>query len=315
MYGITAIQNMTGAAMVTPTFDGSFISRWTAYIDASPKTVQTYTRAIRQFAGYMRDQNITAPSRDDVIGYRDSLKAAGKKPATVDAYLMAVKIFFKWTDAEGLYPNVASRVKGEKIDDTFKKDYLTSRQAAALLQSIDRTTESGKRDYSMLALMITTGLRTVSIINANIEDIRPAGDDIVLFYQGKGHDEKAQFVKLAPQVEAALREYLNARTDRDGKAPLFTSIAHRNAGERMTTRSISRICKDRLKEIGIDSDRVTAHSLRHTAAVLNLINGGTIEETQDLLGHATSAITRRYSHMMQRANNHSENRIAAAVFA
>jgi integrase/recombinase XerD len=314
MNAITAYQTTNGGLMIQQ-FDNSLFARWTAYIDAAPKTVQTYTRAIKQFAGYMSDQSIATPTREDVISYREYLRDAGKKPTTIDAYLMAVKTFFKWTAAENLYPNIADRVKAEKLDNTFKKDYLTSRQAAALLKNIDRTTINGLRDYAILSLMITTGLRTISIIRANIEDIRTAGDDMALYYQGKGHAERAQYVKLAPQVEDAIRAYLTARGEKNGAAPLFTSISHRNDGERMTTRSISRICKDRLKEIGIDSDRVTAHSLRHTAAVLNLMNGGTLEETRDLLGHTTTAITQNYTHMIQRANNHSENRIAAAVFA
>ena len=48
----------------------------------------------------------------------------------------------------------------------------------------------------------------------------------------------------------------------------------------MTTRSISRVAKNHLIEIDLNSDRLTAHSLRHTAATLNLLNGGTVEETK-----------------------------------
>ena len=311
MYSITAIQN-TGAAMVAPTFDGSFITRWTAYIDASPKTVQTYTRAIKQFAVYMNDNAITAPTREDVIAYRDALDAAGKKPTTVNAYLMAVKVFFQWTETTGLYPNVANRVKEKKIDkDVFFKDYLTEEQAAALLQSIDRTTLSGKRDFAMLSLMLTTGLRTISISRANIEDVGRG----VLYYQGKGHASRVQYVKLAPQVAAAISDYLNARGETDTTAALFASTAHRNAGERMTTRAISGIVKNHLKQIGLNNDRLTAHSLRYTAGVLNLKAGGTLEETRDLLGHTSTSITERYTHMVQRERNNSECRIAGAIFA
>jgi integrase/recombinase XerC len=82
----------------------------------------------------------------------------------------------------------------------------------------------------------------------------------------------------------------------------------------MTTRSISRIVKDRLIEAGFDSDRLTAHSLRHTAATLNLLNGGTVEETKQLLRHSNINTTLIYSHALERAKNDSENRIARAIF-
>ena len=71
---------------------------------------------------------------------------------------------------------------------------------------------------------------------------------------------------------------MRKKKQRNPKAPLFGSIAHRNSGERMTTRSISRTAKERLIAVGLDSDRLTAHSLRHTAATLNLLNGGKAPE-------------------------------------
>jgi integrase/recombinase XerC len=183
-----------------------------------------------------------------------------------------------------------------------------------LLGAIDHSTLKGMRDYAMLSLMVTTGLRTISIIRADIGDIRTAGDDTALYYQGKGHEEKADYVKLAEPVEEAIRAYLRARGETDPKAPLFGSIANRNSGGRMTTRSISRVAKEHLIEVDLKSDRLTAHSLRHTAATLNLLNGGTVEETQQLLGHSNINTTLIYSHALERAKNNSEQRIAKAIF-
>ena len=288
-------------------------SRWTSYIDASPKTVETYTKNISRFFAYLNENGIAQPQREDIVAYRDYLKL-GHKPTTVQGYLAAVKLFFQWTAQEGLYPDVAQRVKGAKLDTEHKKDYLTTKQVARLLGAIDRSTLKGMRDYAMLSVMVTTGLREISIVRANIGDIRAAGDATALYYQGKGHEEKADYVKLAEPVEEAVRAYLKARGETDPQAPLFSSIANRNTGERMTTRSVSRVAKDRLISVGLESDRLTGHSLRHTAATLNLLNGGTVEETQQLLGHANINTTLIYSHALERAKNNSEERIAKAIF-
>lgn len=287
--------------------------RWTSFIDASPKTVETYSKAVKQFFIYIQENGNRQPQREDILAYRDYLKK-GHKPTTVQSYLAALKIFFQWTEQENIYPNIAGRVKGAKINKGHKKDYLTTKQVNKLLGAIDRSTLKGKRDFAMLSLMVTTGLRTISIIRADVEDIRAAGDATALYYQGKGHEEKADYVKLAEPVEDALRDYLRTRGATDGKEPLFSSIAHRNAGDRMTTRSISRIAKEHFIEVGLESDRLTAHSLRHTAATLNLLNGGTIEETQQLLGHQNINTTLIYSHALERAKNNSEKRIAKAIF-
>ena len=286
---------------------------WTSFIDASPRTVETYSKAIKQFFRYLQGKGIKQPQREDIVAYREYL-SKDHKPTTVQSYLAAVKLFFQWTEQEKIYPNIAQRVKGAKLDTEHKKDYLTKKQVSKLLKSIDRSTLKGKRDYAMLSLMVTTGLRTVSIINANVEDIRAAGDATALYYKGKGHQEKATYVKLAEPVEEAIRDYLKARGRADGKEPLFTSTAHRNNGGRMTTRSISRVAKESLIDIGLDSDRLTAHSFRHTAATLNLLNGGTVEETQQLLDHKNINTTLIYSHALERAKNNSEKRIAKAIF-
>ena len=311
MESLTIIENTALAERRTVTAE--LFSRWTSFIDASPKTVDTYGKAINQFLRYLAENGIAQPTRETVVEYRDYLKQ-DHKPTTVQSYLAAVKLFFQWTEQEGLYPNVARRVKGAKIDNEHKKDYLTSRQVAKMLGAIDRSTLKGLRDYAMLSVMVTTGLREISIVRANIGDIRAAGDETALYYQGKGHEEKADYVKLAEPVEEALRAYLKARGETDGKAPLFSSIANRNTGERMTTRSVSRVAKERLIAVGLESDRLTGHSMRHTAATLNLLNGGTVEETQQLLGHANINTTLIYSHALERAKNNSEKRIANAIF-
>lgn len=293
-------------------FSSELFSRWIAFIDAKEKTVQTYNRAIKQFIYYMAEQGIKQPTRADILAYREYLSRE-HKPTTVQSYLMAVKQFFKWTAQEGLYPNIAENVKGAKLDTGFKKDYLTSKQVKKLLTTIDTSTLKGLRDYAILLLMVTTGLRTVEVERANIEDLRTVADFTALHIQGKGHEEKLQYVKVEEPVEDAIRAYLAARGKAAATEPLFTSIANRNSGGRMTTRSISRIAKENMIAADLNSDRLTAHSLRHTTATLNLLNGGTPEETMQLLRHANLNTTLIYSHALERAKNNSEARVTKAI--
>ena len=288
-------------------------SRFIDFVDAKPKTIETYTRALKQFFAYLYRNNINQPQRADIIAFREDLKATGHKPSTIQNYITTVRLFFQWTEQEHIYENVAAHIKGSKIDQGHKKDYLTGKQVKALISDIDRTTEQGQRDYAILSLMITTGLRTIEIIRADIGDLRAVANDTVLYVQGKGHDEKTDFVKVSEPVEKAIREYLKNR-QADDSQPLFTSEANRNKGGRMTTRSISRIVKENLISAGFNSDRLTAHSLRHTAATLNLLNGGTIEETQQLLRHTSINTTMIYSHHLDRMRNNSEDRVAKAIF-
>jgi integrase/recombinase XerC len=308
---------LTAAGANSPTcseLSAELFSRWTAYIDGSERTKATYTANIKRFSDWLSVNQIRHPERADVIRYRDELKQK-YKPATVHGYLVAVKLFFQWLEQEKLYPDIAKHIKGAAVDPYHKKDPLTSKQAAAVLDSIDENTAAGLRDYAIIALMLTTGLRTRSIILADIGDIRTLGEHTVLYYQGKGHEEKADFVKLSEPVLKAIQRYLKARGGEPApELPLFASNAHRNAGERMTTRSISRIVKNALKAAGLESDRLTAHSLRHTAATLAMVHGASLQEVQQLLGHKNINITMVYLHTLERTRNTSTDRVTAAIF-
>lgn len=290
-------------------------NNWIGFIEGTPKTVSTYTRAIKQFYTWAQDNGISRPSKADIRAYRDYLTEQ-HKPATVQLYLTAVKRFYAWAEEEGLTENIAKNVKsGVKISTEHKKDYLTSAQIKRLLASIDRSTLTGKRDFAIISLMITTGMRTIEISRANVEDLGIRGDFTALYYQGKGRSEKAEFKKVAEPVEEAIKDYLRARGKVNPSDALFASTANRNEGQRLTTRSISRLIKDRLIGAGLESDRLTAHSLRHTCGTQNLINGGSLEETQLLLGHKNINTTMIYNHAISRDNSNAEARIAEAIFS
>lgn len=294
---------------ITEDLFNSFIE----YLDASPKTVETYTRAVRQFFKYIYENGINQPTREDVIAYREYLKDT-HKPTTVQNYIVAVRLFFQWTEQKGLYPNVAEHIKGAKLDKNHKKDYLTSRQVKKVLETAKEESLQGLRDYAILALMFTGGLRTIEVSRANIEDLRTAGDCEVLYLQGKGHEEKTDYIKLIPEVEDAIRAYLKARGSVDPTEPLFTSTSNNSKGERISTRTVSGIVKTALKNAGYDSDKLTAHSTRHTAVTLALMGGQKLEEVQQFARHKNLATTLIYAHNIDRAKNNCEATIAKAIF-
>ena len=289
-------------------------NRFIAYLDAAPATVATYTKALRRFFGYLSTKGIGQPKRADILSYRDELSNTGHKPTTVQNYIAAVKVFFSWTAQEGLYPNVAERINGAKLDRDHKKDYLTSRQVKGILGSIDRDSLQGLRDYAVFALMVNGGLRDIEVSRADIRDLRAAGENTVLYVQGKGRTERNEYVKISAPVEKAVRAYLAARGEANEGEPLFTSLSNNSQGGRLTTRSISRIIKTRLKGAGYNSDRLTAHSLRHTAVTLSLLAGKDITEVQQFARHANIATTMIYNHSLDKAKNGCSEAIAQAIF-
>lgn len=301
------------AIVAQKTITEDLFTSFIEYLDASPKTVETYTRAVRQFFKYIYENGISQPTREDVIAYREYLKDT-HKPTTVQNYIVAVRLFFQWTEQKGLYPNVAEHIKGAKLDKNHKKDYLTSRQVKKVLETAREESLQGLRDYAILALMFTGGLRTIEVSRANVEDLRTAGDSEVLYLQGKGHEEKTDYIKLMPEVEDAIRAYLKARGAVEPTEPLFTSTSNNSKGERISTRTVSGIVKTALKKAGYNSDKLTAHSTRHTAVTLALMGGQKLEEVQQFARHKNLATTLIYAHNIDRAKNNCEATIAKAIF-
>ena len=284
------------------------------FIDASPNTIRTYRGSLKQWFIYLRQNQIVQPTAETVRQYRDYLQENGKKPTTVKNYIIAVKRFFQWTEEAGLYPNIAKHIKSGRLSKNFKRDYLTGSQSRQILAHIDQSTIKGKRDYAMLVTMLTMGLRTIEVTRANIEDIRTKGNTTVLYVQGKGHDEKDDLIRMPQHVESAIRDYLSVRKANDLSEPLFTSTSNHNVDGRMTTRSIRRIVKTAFISAGYDSPRLTAHSTRHTAATLSLLNGASLQQTQELLRHRNIGTTEIYAHNIDATTNPAATDVEKAIF-
>lgn len=299
---------------VTTVITYDTFERFISYLDASPKTIETYTKALRQFFNYIGLHGIRKPQREDVLAFRDDLKASGLKPTTVQNYITATRIFFKWTAQEGLYPNIAEHVKGAKLDKNHKKDYLTSRQAKEVLAGVQTDSEEGLRNYAILSLMVTGGLRTIEVSRADVEDLRTVGESTVLYIQGKGREEKTEYIKISAPVEKAIRSYLKARENVEEGQPLFTSTSNNSKGKRITTRTVSGVVKTALRNAGYDSTRLTAHSLRHTAITLALLAGREITEVQQFARHANLNTTMIYNHALDQAKNGCSDAISSAIF-
>ena len=274
---------------------------------------RTYKRSLRQFVEWLTREKIQNSTRETILAYKGHLEAQGLSSLTLSNYLVAVRKFFEWTEGIKLYPNVARGVKGAKQSRSFRKDPLTVDQAKELLVSVPRSTLQGKRNFALLNLMVRTGLRTIEIVRANVGDIRQEGGEAVLWIQGKGRDAKDEFVLLTKDTLKPIRVYLRARGDTGDKSPLFTSLSNRNKNKRLTTRSVSGIVKQLLRSMGLDSGRLTAHSLRHTSITLALQGGATIQEAQALGRHANINTTLIYAHNINRIAHAPERRIDAVL--
>lgn len=295
-------------------FDNNMLLRFIGFLDVSKKTANTYRKALKQLMSYFKVHGVVYPQVGDILNFKRELADKGRKPATIALYLSAIRRFFQWTAKTGIYSNIAAGIKSPKMAKEHRKDCFSGMQIKSIMSGIKRNSLEGLRNYAMFALILSCGLRTIEVARANIGDIRTVAGVSMLFIQGKGRTDKTDFVKLAPKVEQAINDYLKARGIFNPDEPLFSSNSRRNSGQRLTTTTISSVCKKAMIKAGFNSSHLTAHSLRHTAITTALLSGMSLADVQQFARHSSINTTMIYNHAINRMNSQCENVIANAFF-
>ncbi|MBR4903692.1 MAG: tyrosine-type recombinase/integrase [Selenomonadaceae bacterium] len=288
------------------------VAKWIAFAQVKPASVRAYTKGVKNFFAFVKTNDISNITREVLIGYKEYL-GVKYRAATANLYMTATKLFIGFLYQQSIIPvNVADRIKNFKVSEQHTKDALSAQATKKIIAAFDTATLKGKRDKAIYTLMTTCGLRCVEVMRANVGDLVTRGEKIFLQVQGKGRDDKAECVEVPAPVMNLINMYLADRAGVVDDAPLFASVSHRNFGGRLTTTSISRIIKETLRNNGINSSRITAHSLRHTCANTMILNGVDLRRVQEVLRHKNITVTQRYLHELDRYNNGGENICAAA---
>ena len=259
--------------------------------DIRENSRNVYRRGLLYFFKWVEKtgRTISKLTRADIITFKDSLLNTHSN-LSVASYLVALRRFYEWAEGNKHYPNIAKGIKSPKRKNAYLKEHLRENQITDLLAHFEGNT----RDYAIVNLLLRTGLRCIEVVRANVEDITFKGGQRILRVWGKGRDEKDAFVVLTDKAYAPIRAYLDTRGTTTHKEPLFISTSNRNLKGRLTTRSISKICKEGFRAIGIDGKEYTAHSLRHTTAVL-LLKNGSLADVQSVLRHSSPATSQIYT--------------------
>ena len=289
-----AIKQAQDIATVIPQRIEELVDSFINSQDVKLSSKLLYRRTLKQYFNWVDKKNylLSEIARPQLLEYKDELLLSGMSSLTVGSYITSVRRFYEWTEANKFYPNVAKGIKTPKRKQQFKKQPLLPAQATELLNYYQ---DKALRDYAIITLLLRTGLRTIEVIRASVEDITYKGSQRVLLVQGKGRDERDNFVVLTDKTYQPIAQYLATRGSINSSEPLFTSTSNNSKGERLTTRSISYIAKEGLKAIGLDERSFTAHSLRHTTAVNILRAGGSLETAQFTLRHSNPATTQIYT--------------------
>ena len=202
--------------------------------------------------------------------------------------LSSLKSFFKYLTVrtKQLTENPVADLEYPKLRKSLPK-YLTLEQSAALLKAVSG--QNQERDYAILLLFLTCGIRRSELVGLNITDVYEDRIRVV----GKGNKER--FVYFGTPCRRAIDAYLPIRQKMvlsDNRA-LFGS---RN-GNRISTDAVHALVKKAFLKAGLDASQFSAHKLRHTAATMMLSGGVDVKTVQEVLGHENLNTTQIYTHI------------------
>ena len=266
--------------------------------EKSPETRGTYRRALNEFERYHATRAARPSSRfrfveADVEAYKTYLMDERElSQVSVSTYLTALRRLCDYLVARGdLDENPARGVKGNRRPQSHSRGVLRAGEVETLFEAVPQTTEIGRRDRALMALMVYGGLSEVELVRADVGDVDRTLMGTYLLVQGKGRQSKDERVELDPAALDPLEIYLLGREGAGPSAPLFVSHGHRSAGTRLNTRSVRGRVNTHLRAAKLKRRGISPHSLTHTAALIWLNAGMPVEEVRRRMRHGTLETT------------------------
>lgn len=272
-------------------------------IDNAETTKQAYRKSLQYWITWSvkNDCRLHDPVPADLIRYKTYLVTSGRSAATIDSYFISIRRFLSWCSEMGyLKQNPAASLKWQRDKHgIFIKQALTLREVEKLLAVHDQNTPVSRRNFALIDLMSFTGLRCIEVTRLNIKDIKKAAKRWHLQVWRKGQNQRGGIITVPYDRIKPIHEYWKYRSgSMEEDQPAFVNHSPRSNNTRLTPVCISRIIKESLRKIGLDSNRYTAHSLRHTAATLAYFAGSEYFEIGNMLGHQSPRQTEHYIHSL-----------------
>lgn len=290
---------------LAPTLQTFFTDRLMGQRQASPHTIAGYRDAFRLLLRFAAEKTCAQPCDLDIGDLDAPLVAAFLNHLETERHnsvrtrnhrLAAIHSLFSYAALR--HPEHAASIQRVLAipPKRFERNlvtFLTDEEVEALVTACDRTTWTGRRDHAMIVLAIQTGLRISELASLSCADV-VLGAGAHVHCVGKGRKQRR--TPLVAHTTAVLRVWLAERQG-SSPGPLFPTVTgralSRDAIERRITQHVStasRACPS------IRTKNVTAHTLRHTAAMRLLLSGVDVTVIALWLGHEQVSTTNIYLH-------------------
>jgi len=297
---------------VKPTRFAHYLNKYfTVYLPSvgghTPATVDSYRYAFMMFLTYMEDCGVVADvldinhlSRQSISGFLDWLQVSrNNSTATRNQRQAAINSFVRYLMYE--FPDGLAefqQILALPIKKAPKKEipYLKTDDVKSLFKQVGNTTVSDVRNFAILTLLYTTGIRVSELIGIKVKDVS-LGKPSTLLVHGKG--QKSRYVPLPSHTVAALQDHIKCcGLDEPNHLSGWLFVNHMK--KQFTRQGINYISKKyfdmaKTENPNIVADRCSPHIIRHSVAMGLVDSGVDLIYIRDLLGHVSVTTTEVYA--------------------
>lgn len=233
------------------------------------------------------EREVNTITQDDFWDWISIMREAEKKTTSINHYLRDMRTFFNWCmKPEKGYIQVPFKIPQLKGQEEPIK-LFTDEQINALLEKPRKKDNFVTwRTWAIVNWVLGTGNRAATVCEVKIEDINFKAKQIALRHT---KNKKLQTIPLSTALEKVIKEYMRLyRHDAQPYHYLFPSVAGVQLTTNANRQAFEKYCSER------EVNRHNLHGLRHNFAKSWVQNGGNVFQLQQILGHATLDMTRKY---------------------
>lgn len=258
----------------------------------SENTILTYGYLFNQWMRYCINKGITDIDDIDTDALRNyfvKLQQDGYSPATVQDVYRSLKALWHWWEQEDIVQyNPMTKVERPKHRQERGRVFTAS-EIDIMLDYWNKETFIGLRNYTIIAILLGTGLRKAELLQLRLDDIDADSRTMTVF--GKGG--KYRDVPISRKLWKIMSVYIKNRNEYVGKSSGWLIVSR--YGGRLTVGGVNKVFADLKRDTSIPTRKLSAHTLRRTYATAFLTNGGNLFVLQEILGHSDIATTRIYA--------------------
>lgn len=266
-------------------------------------TIKSNGYAIILFLRFLNSigrKHLESVTREDLSAFIEHEQDRGMKPNTVSGRLRALNAFFAFLiEGEAIHPDVLKRKMHIKVPDALPRA-IDPEDIKQLLSVIKKP-----RDRSMIMVLLRTGLRIGELLTITLEDVNMNENRIEIFEAHK--NRVGRVVYISDDALRALKRWIALRD------PHQHYLFYGRQGGSLCYEAARTMFTNYLDKAGLSHKGYTLHCLRHTFASELLNAGMRLECLQQLLGHSSIEMTRRYARLTDNTRKEEYFRAMAII--